>query len=238
MALQTLGNNQIFFVLVFILYYEQWFRACPFTLANIPANHMFKTVQFLRNGERKSLLRPVVECFSSQCRSGPKKSSRRNRIKRAKLCGEIPPLLRGFSCPHSGSSRGAVLVRGESLQCICCTERHVNLYGTQNSKWKPNGKRRHPELPWEAWSRSEGLWPWHIHGHLSGHFPQWFAAGQWGGCGGCGGQPGPSCSLRPLPRLAVNCRSFKETQASVFSKQNSYPVLSEKCRVVGRRGWL
>jgi len=142
---------------------------------------MFRTVQFLRSGERKFLLRPLLECFSSQCRSGHEKSGRRNGIKRAKLCGEIPPLPRGFSCPRCGSSRGAVLGRGERLQCRCCTQRHVSRYGTQNSKWKPNGKRRHPELPWEAWSRSEGLWPWRTHGHLSGHFSQRFAAGRWGG---------------------------------------------------------
>lgn len=100
------------------------------------------------------LLKPVP------CR--PEQSSRGNGgIKRAKLRGEIPPSPHGFYGPHSGSSRGAVLVRGESLQCIYCTERHGTIHGTQNSQWKPNGKRRHPELPWETWSRSGGLWPWH-----------------------------------------------------------------------------
>lgn len=33
--------------------------------------------------------------------------------------------------------------------------------------------------------------------------------------------------LLTLDHFAVNCRSFKEIQASVFSKQNNYPVLSE-----------
>lgn len=31
----------------------------------------------------------------------------------------------------------------------------------------------------------------------------------------------------PLDHFAVNCRSFKKIQASVFSKQNNYPVLPE-----------
>lgn len=113
---------------------------------------MFKIV--LRSGERKFFLRSLVECFSSQCHSGHEKSNGRNGIKRAKLCGEIPPSPRGFYCPHCRSSSGAVLVRRESLQCMCCTERHVNLYGTQNSKVETQWET---QTPWAAMGGVESV---------------------------------------------------------------------------------
>lgn len=46
--------------------------------------------------------------------------------------------MRYYSCllvsivPTFHSSRMAVLVSGESFQCICCTGHSVNLYGTKN----------------------------------------------------------------------------------------------------------
>lgn len=138
-------TSKYFFVLVFILYYEQWFRACFLTLANIPANHVFKIVQFLRSGERKFLFWSLVECFSG--RFGCEKLDCRNRIKRAKLCGEFPAIPFWFLlCPLSLEQSGTSSPQGKPSV-------HMLHKAPRESVWHQKIKvetKRETQTPWAA----------------------------------------------------------------------------------------